>query len=262
MDSVQQNNANVQEAKKYSWKDILKLIVLVVIIDVLNPLTNTVINWRGENTQKAQMETERQQAEWEQQQKENELAPTIEVSKNGPVILGKDEYTKIELYNSKNNLAGGKLKEINGVVMVKCGDIRIKTLWIKDAVYNDEVPFDSVRQRAIVHFKELEEIEEKAACLRSEIEECLLKQGEEGMVEFDIRIGIFVSFEYSDINNDIKEQKYIVYLEEEPYCEVMSDGELHCDKYYLEYGRKEQGDEYMAAIYNTVNRILEERKQD
>lgn len=262
MDSIRQKNENVQESKKLSWLDVLKIIVLTVVIRVMIPIINALVGWRAGNIQKEQMETERQRVEWEQQEKENELAPTIIVDNKGTIVLGKYEYTEYELYNSKENLVGGKLEEVNGVVIVSCGDIRVKTLWIKDAVYDDEVPFDSERQKAVIFYKESGKIEKEAAFLKSEINERLCKQGEEGVYKFDIRIGIVFTFEYINENNDMKVQKYIVYPEEEPYCEVLGGVELHCDQYYLEYGREEQGEEYTAVIDETVERILKECKRD
>ena len=252
----------MQEKKKISLLNFIKIIVWVVVIEVFLPIINSINGWREGDIQRGQMETEQQQAEWEQQQKENELAPTIKVDNKGTILLGKNEYTKYELYNSENNLAGGKLKEINGVVIVRCGEIRIKTLWIKDAVYDVEVPFDSVQQRAIIFYKEPESIKEKVALLKSKIEECLQEQGKSDAYEFEIRVGTVATLEYSDKNNEIKEQKYIVYLEDAPYCEVVGDGVLHCDQYYLEYGKKEQGEEYTAVVNEVVKRILEEYKMN
>lgn len=249
---------DTQEKKKNSWWDFVKIIVLVVVIGVIIPITNTIIAWWEGKIQEKQMEIEQRQVEWEQRQKENELAPTMKVDNKGTILLGKDNYTKYVLYNSENNLAGGKLKEINGVVIVRRGEVRVKTLWIKDAIYDVEVPFDSVQQQAIIFYKEPEEIEKKAALLKSEIEECMRKQGEFSGYEFEVRIGIVATLEYSDSNNDMKKQKYIVYLEEAPYCEVIDEETVYCDHYYLEYEKEEQGEEYMAVINEAVERILEE----
>lgn len=211
--------------------------------------------------QKIQMEMNQQQFDWNQQQKAEELTPAIQISNKGTIMIGKDEYTKYVFVNGENSLTGGKLKKINGIIIVKCSGMRVKTLWIKDAVYNTEVPFDAKQQCAVIFYKDIEAMEQKALRLKDEIEECLKEQKETNAYEFEVQVGIAVTLEYSDRYNDIKELKYIVYLEDRPYCEVIS-GEIHCDRYYLEYGREEQGDEYFAVIQEAAARIVKECKEN
>ena len=245
--------------KTILWRGILQKIKPGVVIGTIISIITVIIAWQVKDIQERQLKMQQQQAEWEKQKLENELAPTIKVDQKGTILLGKDEYTKYELYNSENNLAGGRLKEVNGVVMIACGEIRVKTLWIKDAVYKEEVSFDEDQQCATILLKERDTIERKAEILGNKISEGLQEQGAECGCEFDVRLGVVATLEYSDRNNDKNDQQYIVYLEEASYCETVDEGTVHCDQYYyLEYGKEDQGEEYEAVIDETVERIRQE----
>lgn len=251
---------NAKEKKIFLW-NFLKIFVMGVIIGIVIPIASTIIEWQMENDQRKQLEIEQQQAELEQEQWENELAPTMKGEQTGTILLGEYEYTKYDFYNSENNIAGGRLKDINGIVMVECGEIRVKTLWVENAVYKQEIAFDGDRQRTTILLKEQNGIETKARNLRSEIDERLREQGVEGDCEFDVRLGMVVTLEYSDSNNKKEDKQYIIYLEEAPYCEAVEDGTVHCDQYYyLEYGKEEQGKEYEAVIEEAAERIRQECK--
>ena len=244
----------VQKKEKGSLRKLLKILVTGVVVGVVIPVVNTII-------QQQQLKIDQRQAESEQQQLENELAPTMKGEKKGTIMLEQYEYTRYEFYNSENNLAGGKLIEINGIVIVEYEEIRVKTLWIKEAVYKNEIPFDGERQRAAILLKNQDEIEERMENISSKVGECLRGQGVEGDCEFDVRLGIVVTMEYSDSNNDRGKKQYIIYLEEAPYCEAVEEGTVHCDQYYyLEYGKDEKGKEYEAAIEEAAERIRQEYK--
>lgn len=247
----------VQDKKKVFLQNLLKFLVIGVVIRVGKPIADTIL-------QQQQLKIEQQQAELEQQRLENELAPTMKGEKKGTIMLDKYEYTKYEFYNSENNLAGGRLTDINGIVIVEYEEIRVKTLWIKEAVYNvykKGIPFDGERQRATILLKNQDEIEKRMENIRSKIDECLRGQGVEGNCEFDVRLGIVATMEYSDSNNDKKKKQYIIYLEEAPYCEAVEEGTVHCDQfYYLEYGKDEKGEEYEAAIEEAAEHIRQECK--
>lgn len=246
--------------KRKKRKKYRKLIgILVSIVTAIALITNAAVEYGKYSLNKKTSEQDQKYREWQQDIEDRKELPNIKVEERKTIFFYGDRYKGYKLYDSNNNIEGESLEDLNGVIVVKSKETIVKVLLIKDSVKMEELPLETKLGIMTFFIKEPEEIELKIKNIQRKIKVYLQSDGEENC-EYSVQFGVLTTIKYTNKNNIGDEGRYIIFIDENIRCEVVENEYEKCDRYFLEYGKTEQGNEFEEMIQEAGERI-EERNE-
>lgn len=250
---------SVENDEKEKGK-IQKLIgIIVSIVTAIALIFNAAVGYGNYSLNKKKSEQDQKYREWQQDIEVRKELPNIKVEERKTISFYGVRYKGYKLYDSNNNIEGEFLDNLNGVIVVKSGETIIKVLLIKDSVKKEELPLETKLGIMTFLVREPEEIELKIENIQREIKLYLQSDGVENC-EYSVQFGVLTTIKYTGKSNVRDEGRYIIFIDENVRCEVIENEYEKCDRYFLEYGKTEQGNEFEEMIQEAGERI-EERNE-
>lgn len=228
--------------------------IIVSIVTAIALIINATVGYGNYLLNKKTSEQEQKYREWQQDIEDRKELPNIKVEERKTISFYGDRYKGYKLYDSNNNIEGESLDDLNGVIVVKSKETIIKVLLIKDSVKKEELPLETELGIMTFFIREPKEIELKIDNIQRKIKVYLQSDGMENC-EYSVQFGVLTTIKYTNKNNVVDEGRYIIFIDENIRCEVVANEYEKCDKYFLEYGKTEEGNEFEEMIQETGERI-------
>ena len=233
--------------------------IIVSIVTAIALIINAAVGYGNYSLNKKELEQDQKYRERQQDKEDRKELPNIKVEERKTVSIYGDRYKGYKVYDSNSSIEGESLHDLNGVIVVKSKETIIKVLLIKDSVKKEELPLETKLGIMTFFIREPEEIELKIENIQREIKVYLQSDGVENC-EYSVQFGVLMTIKYTDKNNVGDEGRYIIFIDENIRCEVVDNEYKKCDRYFLEYGKTEQGNEFQEMIQEAGERI-EERNE-